>query len=265
MLEFLQNLNLPAMFAVTFLLTLIPCWAILIVTRLATRWSGFDATKVLPLHANVLTAAASLFALMLAFSAASIWNDTLQARAAVQREANALENIIGLANGLPQEVRDTVRNSVVNYAQGVVERDWPAMAQKVQVGDWTYANSDRILVHLIDYLSIEAASSVTTPILSALFGQLFEVRSARLARLTLASSGLTSAQWFSLVVLSLFVFVMLATLHNHQLVFQVIVMNLYAFAAAGAFLVIVAHNGPFVGAATVSPAPLQELATRPLN
>jgi hypothetical protein len=265
MLEFLQNLELPLMFAATLVLALVPTWIILIAVRLSARWSGADAAKVLPIHGNVLTSASALFALMLAFSAAGIWNDTLQARSAVQREANALENVFGLANALPPELRDVVKNGVINYAEGVVERDWQAMARKVAIGDPIYGNSDRVLVHLIDYLSGETAGGVSSPIITTLLGQLFEVRSARLVRLTLAGSGLTPAQWFALLVLSAFVLAMLAVLHNHYLGYQIVTMHLYAIASAAAFMVILAHNGPFSGTNAVSPAPLLELATKSVN
>jgi hypothetical protein len=262
MLEFLHNLELPLMFAATLVLAFIAMWMVYFAVRLSARWAGLGEPRNIPFHGNVLTSASALFALMLAFSAAGIWTDTLQARSAVQREANALENILGLANGLPPELRDTVKNSVVNYAQGVVEGDWPAMRQKVQLGDFTYGNSDRVLVHLIDYLSSEIAGGVAPPIVSGLLSQLFEVRSARVARLTLASGGLTVAQWLALLVLAVFVMVMIGTLHNHIPGFQIVVMHLYATATAAAFMVILAHNGAFVGANAVSPAPLVEIANR---
>jgi hypothetical protein len=265
MLEFLQNLELAQMFAATLVLALICGWVILAVVRLAVRFSGIDASKSLPVHGNVLTSASGLFALLLAFSAASIWTDTLQARAAVQREANALENVFGLANALPADLRDTVKNGVINYAEGVVERDWPAMARKVAIGDPVYGNSDRVLVQLIDYLSSEVAGGLSSPATPALLGQLFEVRSARLSRLTLAGSGLTAAQWCGLLILCAFVFVLVAGLHNHHRGMQIVVMNLYAIAVAGAFLVILAHNGPFVGTASVSSTPFLDLSTKSVS
>jgi hypothetical protein len=40
---------------------------------------------------------------MVAFSASGIWNDWLQTRNAVQREALALENVLALAEGLSSE------------------------------------------------------------------------------------------------------------------------------------------------------------------
>ena len=49
----------------------------------------------------MISVISAIFALMVAFSAAGIWNDTLQARSAVQREANALENALGVSTDCP--------------------------------------------------------------------------------------------------------------------------------------------------------------------
>jgi hypothetical protein len=42
-------------------------------------------------------------------------------------------------------------------------------------------------------------------------------------------------------------------------------MHLYATATAAAFMVILAHNGAFVGTNSVSPSPLIEIANRTVN
>jgi hypothetical protein len=199
---------------------------------------------------------------MVAFSAAGIWNDTLQARSAVQREANALENALGVANGLPPALRDTVKSSVINYAKTVVERDWPAMARQASLNDPIYATSGQVLVHLMDHLSSEVARGQPPAVTSVLLGQLIEARSARLARLALSSGGLTDPQWIVLLMLVTVTLIVVGIAHNAHSDVQLISITLYGLAAAAAFFVIVAHDKPFVGVVSVSPGPLQQLATR---
>lgn len=265
MLDFLYELELPWMLAVT--LGLVTAYSIIIIIalRLLLRRLGIGTAAPLPISAPIMTGVGAMFALMLAFSAAGIWTDVLQARSAVQREANALENVFALANALSPELRDTVKNGVVNYAEGVVARDWPAMVRKVPIGDPVYGNSDRVLVALIDYLSGVIAQGNAPSIMPALLGQLFEARSARITRLTLAGSGLSWAQWTALIVLITVVLVVVAMLHHHARGLQFVAVGFYAVAGAAFFFVILAHDRPFVRESSVSPWPLIDLANKTLH
>src|SRR5262249_57421206 len=92
--------------------------------------------------------------------------------------------------------------------------------------------------------------------------QIFEVRGARLARVTLAHSGLTGVQWFALIVLAASALVVMALVHNNEPGHQALAMNLYAVATAATFFVILAHDRPFVGVVSVSPKPLLQVAAK---
>ncbi len=83
----------------------------------------------------MISSLSAIFALMVAFSASGIWNDALQARAAVQREANAIENVTALASHYPEELRDEVHIAMLRYGRRVIENDWPAMQHRAGVND----------------------------------------------------------------------------------------------------------------------------------
>ena len=91
LLDFLQNLPLAAMFLCTLGIALAFCWTILVIVRLCVRILARDSTAPLPIRDTIIGALSAIFALMMAFSAAGIWSDTLHAHTAVQREANALK------------------------------------------------------------------------------------------------------------------------------------------------------------------------------
>ena len=76
-----------------------------------------------------------MFALMVAFSAAGIWSDAIQARGAVQREANSIENVVAIASSFPDEFREEVRREILLYARRTVQRDWPAMRRRAEVSE----------------------------------------------------------------------------------------------------------------------------------
>ena len=66
---------------------------------------GIAPTQSLPIRDALIGSLSAMFALMVAFSAAGSWSDAVQARAAVQREANSIENIIAIAWSFPNEFR----------------------------------------------------------------------------------------------------------------------------------------------------------------
>ena len=156
-LDFLQNLPLPSLLAATVFLALLLCWIILVLVRLGVRMTGSGSAKSLPIQDMVMVTSL-MFALMLSFAAAGIWNDWVQARGAVQREALALENVLALSDGLSPERAAKVRAGVLAYARAAAEQEWPAMAEQVDMDDPLYDVSDRALVGVITELSREVAT-----------------------------------------------------------------------------------------------------------
>ena len=260
-LDFLQNLPLPGLLAATVFLALLLCWVILGVVRLVVMVSGSGSGKSLPIQDMVMVTSL-MFALMLSFAAAGIWNDWALARGAVQREALALENVLALADGLSPERAAKVRAGVIAYAKGAAEQEWPAMAEQVDMDDPLFDVSDRALVGIVAELSREAATPGASAVSMMLLPQVFEARAARLARLTLASAGLSGVQWFVLVTLMASMLVAVALVYNDRAGPQVVAMHLCTLACAAAFFVILAHDRPFVGVISVSPRPLLQLVAK---
>jgi hypothetical protein len=260
-LDFLQGLPIPILLAATLCLAVVLSLVIAVLVRLSVRLSGVDPAKPLPIQ-DLVPVTSIFFALMVAFSASGIWNDWLQARNAVQREALALENVLALAEGLSADRAAKVKAGVIAYAKAAAEHEWPAMARQADMDDPLYAVSDPILVGLIAEVSREDVTRGSSPISAILLPQLFEVRGARLARLTLAHSGLSGVQWFALIILAASALVVTALVHNNEPGRQALAMSLYAVAAAATFFVILAHDRPFVGVISVSAKPLLQVAAK---
>jgi hypothetical protein len=216
---------------------------------------------MLPMRDTLIGAISAIFALMVAFSAAGIWNDTSQANAAVQRESNALENMLALAPSLPPDLAERLRAGVSDYTRQVVEKDWPAMVRGTSVDDPMFEAADKILLALLDMLSVEQGRMTTLPTFGTLLGQIVEARNARLARITIAGAGVSASQWIAMLLIALVALAAVALCHNHHFGIQVLAMNLYTLAAAAAFFVLIAHDRPFVGMLSVSPAALTHLTT----
>ena len=257
LLDLIQNLPLLPLMAATTGLALLICWLTLAIVRVCLR---HRAGKPDVLVKDVmLTVVSAMFALMMAFTAAGIWNDTLQARNAVQREAQALENVLALAVGFPDEVTKRIRADIAIYARLVIDRDWPAMRHKLNMDNPAFTGTDRILVELVDHVSAEVEKGSPPPVALPTLNQLFEARSARLTRLTLADSGVSTAQWIAMLVLFMAALGLCAIVHTHNFSGQLVATHLYTLASAAAFFVVLAHDRPFSGDVAIQPTPIQHL------
>jgi hypothetical protein len=261
-LNFVQQLSLPWLFAVTVTTVYLLTWATIAAVRGAVRLSAHDPGQPLPIKDALIGVANGMFALTVAFSAAGIYNDTLQARAAVQREAHALQNVLALAEGLPSDVGNLVRSEIQRYVKLAVEVDWPAMAGTPELDDPRFSTSDKLLVRLINEVAVEQARPGSRPILNTLVNQVFEIRTARLARITLSRSGISNAQWVTLSIMAICGMISIALVHNHTRAMQLLAMNFYALIVSAAFFLLLAHDRPFTGDISISPAPLQQLVMR---
>src|ERR1700749_2512934 len=112
-LEYFEPLPLPQLFFATLACVAVVGALVLLIVRLTVRMIGIDSTQPILVRDAVISSLSAMFALMVAFSASGIWNDALQARAAVQRESNAIENVNALAANYPAELREDVHDALL--------------------------------------------------------------------------------------------------------------------------------------------------------
>src|SRR5262245_17982865 len=97
-------LNLPVVWMAVVILAvlyLLTAGLYLLVTALA---AGERALAFKSISPAMLAPLAVVFALLVGFLAAQVWNDAERANGAVNREASALRAVVLLANGLPDSV-----------------------------------------------------------------------------------------------------------------------------------------------------------------
>jgi hypothetical protein len=230
--------------------------------RLAVRLLKLGRTRPFPIRDALISSLSAMFALMVAFSAAGIWSDAIQARGAVQREANSIENIVAIASGFPDELREQVHSEMLRYARRAVQRDWPAMRHRAGLNETLLERSNSPLVALITHASEESGKGRSLPLSEVLIGQLVDLRAARLQRETIARGGVSPAQWLAMILIALGAMTMIAIAHNHEIGLQAATLGVYAVGVSSAFFVILAHDRPFVGYLGVGPIPIEQVIER---
>ncbi len=126
MTDWLLNLPVAVMAIVILVAIYLATWVIYtVVNRLAV---GPRAHAFKSISAGMLSPLAVIFALLVGFFGAQVWNDADRANQAVNREASALRAVVLLGTALPPEVDAQVRNLVRLYIEDAVGGEWPAMA-----------------------------------------------------------------------------------------------------------------------------------------
>jgi len=261
-LDFLESLPLPQLFLFTIACGLACGALVLVAVRGTVRFLRIGRTRPLPIRDALISSLSAMFALMVAFSAAGIWSDAIQARGAVQREANSIENIVAIASSFPEKLREEVHSEILRYARRAVQRDWLAMRRRAEVNETLFDRSNSPLVALITRISEENGSGRSLPLSKALIDQLVDLRAARLQREMIARGGISPAQWLATLLIALGAMTMLAVAHNHEVGLQVTTLSIYAVGVASAFFVILAHDRPFVGHLGVRPVPIEQAIER---
>jgi hypothetical protein len=227
-LQLFEPLPLPHLFFATLIWVALTGAMVMFIVRLAVRLTGIDPNRPIEISNGVISSVSAMFALMVAFSASGIWNDAIQARAAVQREANAIENVNALAAHYPAELREDVHDALLLYGRRVIDSDWPAMQRRADVNETLFQRGNGPLVQLIDQI----AEAVTT------------------------------AQWIGLVTIAIAAMFMIAVAHNQGFGLQLTAMSAYVFGVSAALFVVLAHDRPFVGHSGVRPLPIQQAIDR---
>jgi Protein of unknown function (DUF4239) len=261
-LEYFEPLPLSQLFFATLACVAVAGVAVLLIVRLAVRLIGLDPRQPILIRDAVIASLSAIFALMVAFSAAGIWNDAIQARAAVQREANAIENVTALSSHYPAELREEVNAAMLRYGRRVIENDWPAMQHRAGVNEPLYLRGNGPIVQLIDQIAAARREQPTLPFADLLISQLMDLRSARLQREVIARGGVTEAQWVALVTIAIMAMFAIAVAHNHAFRLQTVAIGAYVVGVSAALFVILAHDRPFVGHSAVRPLPIEQAIDR---
>ena len=254
-----HQLPLIVMFFVVLAISIIICGLLIALVRFLIPRLGYALGEPLPIRDSLINACGGLFALIVAFSAAGIWNDALSARNAVQREADSIENAMVLLVSLPDDVQSKLKGDLQAYLKDVVAIDWPAMAKAMPLDDSVFDQSEKHLLDAIGSLSQQHVSLARLATYTPLLNQLLDIRHARLARLAASNAGITWAQWIAMWLISTSTLLAIIVCNSHAFRMQIVASYIYVLVASAAYFVILAHDRPFVGRISIPPTAMQSL------
>lgn len=144
----------------------------------------------------IIAVAGTLFAVVLGFLTVVVWQEYTDARRVVVSESSADIDAWHTAVGLPAAVRARVRADVVQYAQVMIESEWPEMRRGMFDPEAAVISMD----------AIDAAGSFVPADMgqanaqTATLTQLGVMHDARQQRIAIIHGGVTWFEWLVLLI-----------------------------------------------------------------
>lgn len=144
----------------------------------------------------MMAVSGTLYAVVLGFLTVVVWEHYLEARQLVVVESDSAIDAWHTAVGLPQAVRQHVRNDMVRYAQIMTDREWPLMKQ-----GGSDAMAATIGMDAIDTTgTFVPANDGQSNAQSATLQQLTQMHDARLQRIAINTAGVSWFEWLVLLI-----------------------------------------------------------------
>jgi Protein of unknown function (DUF4239) len=166
----------------------------MVVDRLWTREHRKTHNDLIGWQLSIL---GTTYAVIVGFMLYAVWNNFGLAEVNADTEANALINVYRLADGLPAAQRDQVKQTARQYAEVVLDKDWPAMEQ---------GYTGRLASHEVDQkmwqilMSVKAASGAELTAEDHALYELSAMAEHRRLRQLQSVGRLPGILWFVLIV-----------------------------------------------------------------
>ncbi|MGN6747816.1 MAG: DUF4239 domain-containing protein [Xanthobacteraceae bacterium] len=252
--DWLHNLPIVWMALLVFGLTALGTAAIYIVVMALSV--GERARSFKAVSPGLLPPLGILFALFVAFTATQVWSDNDKANSVVDREASALKTVVILAAAFPGEAETRLRKLIRSYIADASAQEWPMMAHRtatLQVIPYSLAQALELTLALTPSSQGQqtAQREITTSLENAL--------DARRQRIIISYVQVNWIKWLCLSLQAACALIAIAMVHSDNPLASAITLGLFAIGVAASLLLILAHDRPFTGDLSVSPAPLLQV------
>jgi len=198
-----------------------------------------------------------LFALLVGFLVAQVWNDAERAELAVDREASALRSVDLLTASFPGEPQMRMRVLLRRHIEEAANREWPAMAEgnaTLTVVPTALNEALRLAVTLTP--RTEGQKTAQREIVASLQDAL----DARRQRIIVSESSVNWVKWGGVLFLAMLTLLAIAFVHSENRLTTALAMAIFASAVAVSITIIAAQERPFSGQFGVDPDALLQVA-----
>jgi Protein of unknown function (DUF4239) len=225
----------------------------LLITALAV---GERARAFKAVSPGMLPPLATLFALLVGFLSAQVWNDNDRAGAAVNHEASALRAVVLLAAAFPGAPESSLRELIRLYIQDAVTQEWPAMAR----GNATLTLAPPRLAEALRLaFGLDPRNPGQADAQREIVASLQSALDARRQRIILSRSSIDWVKWTVLLGQAALTLLAIGMVHSDNRLANRIILGTFATAVGIAVVLIAVHSRPFTGEISVRPTVLLQV------
>jgi hypothetical protein len=254
MRSFLLSLPEKLQIVVVVITTIIVAFVSAIIVR-----QFFDVHQLesnLSLITSVYTVLGTLYAVLLAFSVTGVWQDFSKALMYVQKEADALTDLVHMVDAIDEKKQLNFRSLALAYAAVVVNVEWPTLADMsnnfLSVHEASH-NASLILMQAI--LAIKPENERQQIIFAQALSLLNNWEDARRTRIMLARGDSAKALWPLLIAGGVILFAFHGLFITASTGIWAGLLLGLSFTIGLAFYLIFTLDCPFTGIPKVEPAP----------
>jgi len=249
-------LNLPVLWMGTLILGAIYGFTAGLYWLITTLAVGERARAFKAISPGILSPLAVIFALLVGFLAAQVWNDADRASTAVNREASALRAAVLLATEFPGEPETRLHDLIRRYIQDAVTQEWPAMARRnatLAIAPPRLAEALQVALSLTPQREGQVAAQ------REMVASLQNAFEARRQRIILSRSSINWVKWTVLLVQAGLTLLTIAMIHSDNRAANRIILAIFATGVGVAVVLIASHSRPFTGEIAVRPTVLLQV------
>jgi hypothetical protein len=202
----------------------------------------------------IIGAVGLLFGLFAAFLANDIWARNQIAENAVTQEADAIRTLARYAEGMSQKSNETMRAALVDYAQTVIDKDWPKMTE----GSRSKELLSKVRVISGHIITGEIGREAGPAIQGRMIDAFTQMRDNRQTRVQMAENRKLTIKWYALLVFGLLTQFAIAVVHINRPRAHALAQFVFGLAFASCLGILVTNEFPFSPMNPISSEPLQK-------
>jgi hypothetical protein len=197
-------------------------------------------------------------ALLLAFLASRVWTHVDRAGEYIGQEASALRQTVLLADTLPPDVRNNVRDSIKRHLHFIETQDWPAMGRVQATLQAIPAGLTDAMAAVLSFTPAQPTQQLAQERAVIAIENAFE---ARRNRIRLSQLQIAPIQWAVIVVLTMLIMVTIAMIHIDNRPAMAATLFIFSTAVAVCIVLLMVYDRPFaIGGVTMAPTAFREIA-----
>lgn len=198
---------------------------------------------------HLLSVIGTLYAVLLGFVVVDAMQHQQDLRVIVDSEATHLCNIFLASEGLPEKMRSSVRTHCKNYAQIVIDDEWPLLSK----GGYSPEAFNNTWGLWKEISTFDPKTPREEAIQQQLISEICQVTESRRTRLVSAAHGVAPVMWVVLIVGGIFTLIFTYFFAVESLRTQIIMTTLVALTLSLNIFLVFVFGYPFSGDISVRP------------